>query len=256
VKPEVVKQLVTLNESFYSQFAHSFSETRSSGSGRLDRVLGYIPSGARVLDVGCGNGRLVERLEREGRSAIYVGVDAVPELVAIAETRRNRLHLATAEFRVADITAPGWNRDLPHAPFHVAVALAVLHHIPSHERRSQLLRDIHAVLQPGGTYVMTNWHFARNERMRKKVVDWATVGIDERELEPGDALLHWKRGGTGYRYCHLLTQAEVKDLAAESGFQVAEQFYADADLNLYSVLKKDEGPFDLAQGRLQTKDEG
>ncbi len=240
MKPELVKQLVTLNESFYSQFAHSFSETRSSGSGRLDRVLAYIPNGARVLDLGCGNGRLVERLEHEGRSVTYTGVDAVPELVAIAQTRRVQLHLSTAEFRVADVTAPGWNRALPNAPFDVVVALAVLHHIPSHERRTQLLRDIHAVLQPGGTVAMTNWHFARNERMRKKMVDWSTVGIDERELEPGDALLHWKRGGTGYRYCHLLTQAEVKELAAESGFQVLEQYYADADLNLYSVLKRDE----------------
>ncbi len=240
MKAELVKQLVTLNENFYSQFAHSFSETRSSGSGRLDRVLTYLPSGARVLDVGCGNGRLVERLEREGRAVTYVGVDAVPELIAIAETRRAHLHLSTAELRVADITAPGWTRDLPHAPFDVVVALAVLHHIPSHEQRVQLLRDIHAVVKPGGTFVMTNWHFARNERMRHKMVDWATVGIDERELEPGDALLHWKRGGTGYRYCHLLTQAEVKDLAAASGLTVVEQFYADADLNLYSVLKRDE----------------
>ncbi len=239
MKTELVKQLVALNESFYSEFAHSFSETRSSASGRLDRVLTYIPSGARVLDVGCGNGRLVERLEREGRSVTYVGVDAVPELVSIAEQRRALLRLSTAEFRVADITAPGWNRDVPYAPFDVVVALAVLHHIPGHERRAELLRDVHAILRAGGTFVMTNWHFARNERMRKKMVGWETVGIDERELEPGDALLHWKRGGTGYRYCHLLTQAEVKGLAAASGFRVTDQFYADADLNLYSVLKKE-----------------
>jgi len=51
----------------------------------------------------------------------------------------------------------------------------------------------------------------------------------------------WKRGGVGYRYCHLITKAEVRRMAEQSGFDVLEQFYADADLNLYSVLQKAEG---------------
>ena len=235
---QIVNQLLAINRKFYAEFARAFSETRSSAQTRLDRIVAYIGDDVKVLDVGCGNGRLAERLEKEGRRARYVGVDGSPDLIAIASARNARLHRVAAEFSVVDITSPDWNAALPAASFDIAVALAVLHHVPGFDLRSQVLRDVCALLKPGGTFIMTNWHFERNERLRKKIVPWQNAGIDERELEPGDALLTWERGGVGYRYCHLITQAEIARLAAESGFTVVKQFYADADLNLYSVLRK------------------
>jgi hypothetical protein len=69
-------------------------------------------------------------------------------------------------------------------------------------------------------------------------VSWDVAGIDEKNLEVGDTLLAWKRGGIGYRYVHLITKAEMLKLAEHSDFEVQRQFFADADLNLYSILKK------------------
>lgn len=232
----LVKQLLAINQTFYSRFANEFSETRSGGQPQLNRIVTYIPDGAKVLEVGCGNGRLAERLDREGRRVTFLGVDSARELIEIAAARRANLRYVAAEFRVADATQPGWNLHLPGAPFDAALALAVLHHIPSFDLRCEVLRDIHAVLRSGGTLIITNWQFLHNARMRKKIVGWETVGVDERDLEPGDALLGWKRGGTGYRYCHCMTETEVHNLAAQSGFKVLDQFCADAHLNLYSVL--------------------
>ncbi|HEX7593300.1 MAG TPA: class I SAM-dependent methyltransferase [Anaerolineae bacterium] len=238
---QTVEQLLAINRQFYSQFARAFSETRSSAQTRLDRIVAYIADDVKVIDLGCGNGRLAERLEREGRRVNYLGVDSSRDLIALAVARKPNLHRVAAEFAVADITSPNWNAALASASFDLAVALAVLHHVPSFELRVAVLQSIHALLKPGGTVILTNWHFERNERLRKKVVPWQTVGIDERGLEPGDALLSWERGGVGYRYCHLLTMSEVQRIAEQSGFQVIEQFYADADLNLYSVLRRAEG---------------
>ncbi len=246
MKPELARQLVALNQSFYTRFAAAFSETRSSVQPALDRIVTYISDGVKVLDVGCGNGRLARRLDRAGLHIAYLGVDFAAELIELARSRCTSLRHVTAHFCIADITQPGWPAqiapvlaDLPQLqpPFDVALALAVLHHIPGFALRRDVLRSLHALVQPGGTLVMTNWQFTQNERLRKKIVPWQVLGIDERELESGDALLDWKRGGTGYRYCHLLTAAEVQDLAAQSGFEVIEQFCADADLNLYSRLR-------------------
>ena len=235
---QIVRQLLAINHKFYSEFARAFSETRSSAQTRLDRIVAYIGNDVKVLDVGCGNGRLAERLENEGRRVDYVGIDASPELVALAAARKSKLHRVAAEFFVADITAADWSAALPPDSFDIAVALAVLHHIPSFDLRVQVLRELGARLKPGGTFVMTNWHFERNERLRKKIVPWENVGIDASEVESGDALLTWQRGGIGYRYLHLITQSEVLRLANESGLHVVKQFYADADLNLYSVLAR------------------
>jgi hypothetical protein len=83
---------------------------------------------------------------------------------------------------------------------------------------------------------MTNWKFDANDRLKQKIVPWSRVGVDEPSLEPGDALIAWKRGGAGYRYVHLIAPEEMERMAREAGFKIEKQFYADAGMNLYSVL--------------------
>ncbi len=231
---ELVKRLLNLNRDLYSRFARDFSETRGVERTNIEPLAPYLKNGAKALDVGCGNGRLAERLGGAGYVLDYVGVDASTVLIEIARARE--FQNVAAEFRVVDITVPGWAETLP-APFDLAIALAVLHHVPSFEMRCRVLRDLHGLLKPGAVLVMSNWQFTHSERLRKKMVSWQRLGIDERELEEGDALLDWKRGGTGYRYVHLLTEPEVESLVEQSRFQVIEQFYADANLNLWSVLR-------------------
>jgi 2-polyprenyl-3-methyl-5-hydroxy-6-metoxy-1,4-benzoquinol methylase len=235
---QIIARLIAINREFYTTFAAAFSETRSSAQTRLDRIVAYIGDAGKVLDIGCGNGRLAERLEREGKQLQYVGVDASPALITIASARKRDWHNVAAEFSVADITQSNWNAQLTRESFDIAVALAVLHHVPSFDLRVSVLRDIHALLKPGSRLILSNWAFDRNERQRKRIVSWQSAGFDERDLEEGDALLVWKRGGAGYRYCHLITKEEMARLAEASGFEIVKQFYADAELNLYSVLRK------------------
>lgn len=238
MNPQIIQQLIAINREFYTTFASAFSETRSSAQTRLDRIVAYIGDAGKMLDIGCGNGRLAERLEREGKKLAYFGVDASPNLIAIASTRKRDLHNVAAEFSVGDITQPNWHTQFERASFDIAVALAVLHHVPSFALRVAVLRDIHALLKPDSRLILSNWAFDRNERQRRRIVSWQSVGLDARELEEGDALLVWKRGGAGYRYCHLITKEEMVRLAEASGFEIVKQFYADAELNLYSVLRK------------------
>ena len=233
---QLVKRLIAINQKFYSEFASAFSETRSSAQTRLDRIVAYIGDAGKVLDICCGNGRLAERLEREGKRASYVGVDASAQLIAIASARQGHLRNVAVDFFVADITQANWSLPFANASFDIALALAVLHHIPSFDLRCAVLRDIHALLKPGARLILTNWAFDRNDRQRKRIVAWSSAGLDESTLEPGDALLAWKRGGVGYRYCHLITKEEMIRMAEAGGFQVVKQYYADAELNLYSVL--------------------
>lgn len=235
---QLIDQLIAINREFYTKFASAFSETRSSAQTRLDRIVAYIGDAGKALDIGCGNGRLAERLDREGKQITYVGVDASAELVSIASTLKPSLKTVAAEFHVGDITQPNWTLPFANGEFDIAVALAVLHHVPSFDLRCTVLRDIYALLKPNSRLILSNWQFDRNERQRKRIVDWQSAGFDKKNLEEGDTLLAWKRGGVGYRFCHLITKEEIIRLAEASGFQIIKQYYADADLNLYSVLKK------------------
>ena len=241
---ELVNKLLEINRTFYSQFGGDFSDTRSSEHLNIEPFREYLRNDIRLLDVGCGNGRLAGALELAGYSLDYVGVDGSVELLARAESSFSQLNHIRTEFRYIEITAPQWNTSLREfAPFDVIVALAVLHHIPSFDLRVRVLHEIHSLLKHDGIFVMSNWQFTRSERLKEKIVPWERVEIGvagERNhwrLDNGDYLMDWKRGGTGYRYVHLIEPKEVEQLAKASGFQVVKQFYADNDLNLFSILK-------------------
>jgi tRNA (uracil-5-)-methyltransferase TRM9 len=230
----IVNRLIEINKAFYSRFAAEFSNTRSSGKINLRHILPYLADGSKMLDIGCGNGRLAQRLDRENIHATYLGIDVIPELVEIAQNNATRWRNLSAAFRVADITQSGWEADLSN--YDLAISLAVLHHVPSFDLRASTLKNIRSALKPGGVLLMTNWKFDENIRLRRKIMSWSTVGIDGGQLEADDALIAWKRGGIGYRYVHLITPKEVESLARAAAFRIERQFYADAGLNLYSIL--------------------
>lgn len=248
----MVNRLLALNREFYAAFAEHFAASRSVSDPALTSILPYLPSQARILDVGCGNGRLALLLDEERPGSSYVGVDAIPELIEEARARARRLSHTKAVFRVVDITEKGWTEGVPQASsstslntgFDCVVALAVLHHIPDFDLRAQVLRDVAGILMPEGYVVLSTWRFLAHERTRRKIVDWGTVGIEESELEPGDHLLDWRRGGWGLRYCHMIDEEEMEELATASGLVVREVFRGggrEGDLSLFAVLDRARG---------------
>jgi trans-aconitate 2-methyltransferase len=113
------------------------------GSAVLDRLP--LTGDERVLDAGCGSGRVTERLlERLPRGHV-VALDA--SLAMIAEAR-HRLGVddGRVTFVVADLLAP-----LPIEPSVDAIlSTATFHWVIDHEA---LFRNLSAVLRPGGLLV-------------------------------------------------------------------------------------------------------
>lgn len=235
-----IDKLLALNREFYAAFADQFAGSRTLADPALTRILPHIPAQAKVLDVGCGNGRLALLLDRERPGATYVGVDAVPQLIGLARVYTANLENVVPQFLIADITQLDWSLLIDPLLIDTIVCLAVLHHIPSFDLRLIVMREMRRVLAPGGTVILSTWQFLDTERMRRKIVDWSEVGMAEGDLESGDYLLDWKRGGRGLRYCHLVDKAEVEQLAAESGLRVRETFRAggrEGDLSLFAILQ-------------------
>jgi 2-polyprenyl-3-methyl-5-hydroxy-6-metoxy-1,4-benzoquinol methylase len=69
---------------YYSQNAHAvaqrYEDVKSPLASRFARVF---PPGGRILDIGCGSGRDLAELHRQGYQAL--GVDATPEFVDLAQ---------------------------------------------------------------------------------------------------------------------------------------------------------------------------
>ena len=245
---ETIDRLLALNRHFYTKFAEHFAASRSVSDPALTSILPYLPARARILDVGCGNGRLALLLDRERPGCYYMGVDAIPDLIEEGWDQTRQLSQTEVTFRVLDVTEREWTEQLPatslsggRADFDCVVALAVLHHIPDFDLRTRVVRDFAGVLGPEGYVILSTWRFLAHERMRRKIMDWDLVSIDESDLDPGDYLLDWKRGGRGLRYCHMIDEGEVEELAAGAGLVVRESFRAggrEGDLSLFAVLDR------------------
>lgn len=107
--------------------------------------LAGITSGERVLDVGCGPGRLaIMAALAAGQAGETCGIDPAPEMIELA--RRNAARAGVGvRFEVGVIEA------LPYPDDHFDVVLSslVLHHLPD-ELKRRGLAQIHRVLRPGG----------------------------------------------------------------------------------------------------------
>ncbi len=92
--------------------------------------------GERILDLGCGDGALTEKLIATG--AIVVGVDASPEQVAAARAR-------SIDARVADGEALAFDRE-----FDGVLSNAALHWM---KRPDRVVAGVARALKPGGRFV-------------------------------------------------------------------------------------------------------
>jgi ubiquinone biosynthesis O-methyltransferase len=105
------------------------------------QALGHVERGARVLDVGCGNGYLTNSLAEQG--FVAHGVD--PSDTGIDVARR---FYPTVTFDCIDLT----RESLQLPSFDAATCIEVLEHVYAPRL---LLAATFAALKPGGTLVLT-----------------------------------------------------------------------------------------------------
>ena len=239
---KIVQRLLALNRQFYDEFADPFAESRGFEQPGLRRALDVLPATGRLLDVGCGNGRLAHVLASADRSIDYLGIDSSVRLLEIARRQAASLRSVRAEFLAADVTEPGWASLLPAGRFQAVAVLALLHHLPGWQSRQRSVwPNSRLLLDAEGVIVVSVWQFMNEARLERKVVPWSAIGLSEEQVESGDVLLDWRRGGSGLRYCHLVSEFELAALAQAAGLVLTDVYYADGrsqKLNLFGVLRR------------------
>jgi SAM-dependent methyltransferase len=222
---DIVQKLLDLNQEFYQTFACQFSETRERVQPGVLRAIDVLPNNASVLDLGCGNGRLANELVDRGHTGIYLGLDSSDGLLEIA---RAASHHSNSIFKQIDVVKKGWSKELPGI-FDRIFAFAIFHHIPSEDLRGQVFGEIREIIKPDGILVFSVWNFLESPRLRTRVIPWEKIALDENQVEPGDYLLDWKRGGYGLRYVHSFEDDELIRLARLSGFEVVDSYVSDGE---------------------------
>ncbi len=93
-------------------------------------------AGERILDLGCGDGFLTQRLAESG--ATMVGVDSSPQMIAAAQERGVDARYASGEALPFD------------GEFDAVFSNAALHWMSDHDA---VLRSVYRALKPGGRFV-------------------------------------------------------------------------------------------------------
>lgn len=157
-------QNMSKNVAFYDKvWADDFYAKGLSPTLRRRQIIHFIQqytSGSELmlLDLGCGKGYLAEALSRFGP---VTGVDFAAETV-----QQNKQRFSHITFVCGDVVDPALPQLL--AQYDVVVSSEVIEHIEIADR-AQLLRNVDAVLRPGGLFIVTTPY--RNSILRLKPPD-------------------------------------------------------------------------------------
>lgn len=210
---EYAQYLIDKTKEDYNLISESFSSTRQFFWEDLRFLIDYTSSRDNVLDVGCGNGRLLEVLKN--KKVNYFGVDNSQKLIEIAQKK-----FPEGNFKIADIL----NLPFPENYFDKVYCIAVLHHIPSAEFKLRAFTEMRKVLKPEGLLILTVWNMWQRETAWKEFFKGIFLKIiGKSKLDFKDILYPWKdkKGRViAERYFHLFTKNELKKLAKKAGFKV------------------------------------
>lgn len=211
----LVEKILQDVRSSYASIAEDFSRTRQENWTVLRSILEpSLQSGQRVLDAGCGNGRLVRLLAEGDWDIFYTGFDSSRELLSLARSNfgghYKRVSCQWQEGELTHLPFPAENFD------HVFV-LASLHHLPSHQLRQRACAELIRVLKAGGFLLFINWNLWTRAAFRKYHL-WPQIFMNLlRGYDWGDFFIPW-RDGSGQervkRYYHGFTDREIRKMFA------------------------------------------
>lgn len=183
--------------------------------------------GNKVLDVGCGEGRLLQELKLK---IDYTGVDFSSELTRVAKERHSGKN---RKFVVGDITKEAGWKDL--RKFDHILAVAVVHHLPTKKEQLFVLKKMKAHLKPGGKMYVSCWNLWQTKYIEEHLkcmglklsqlpesLSWVTIPFRKTDLK---------------RFYFAGSKRYWEKLLREAGWKDVKMIYGKGKKNMWVVLE-------------------
>jgi ubiquinone/menaquinone biosynthesis C-methylase UbiE len=119
------------------------------GQRTVERLV--LPSGATVLDVGCGTGAsAIPAAERVGPKGKVIAVDLAERLLKIARRKAANRNLENIEFRLGDMEDLGY----PDRHFDAVICVFAIFFVPDVAKQ---IKELWRMVRPNGQLAITTW---------------------------------------------------------------------------------------------------
>lgn len=215
----------------YADIAVEFNTTRKKYIWpSLNDFSRAVKPGSRVLDVGCGNGRLIEVLD--DKQVDYLGVDSSRDLIRLAQK-----NYPEHNFIVGDILHLD---QIEASAFNYIFSIAVLHHLPGQNLQVQGLKQMADKLAPGGQMIVSVWNLWSQPKYLKLIFgSYLKYLFSKNKLDFGDILFFWKNSKgnkVSLRYYHAFSTRGLKKISRQADLKVIK--IIKDKYNFYLFLEK------------------
>jgi 2-polyprenyl-6-hydroxyphenyl methylase/3-demethylubiquinone-9 3-methyltransferase len=158
----------------------------------VGKMREWQPSAQRILEVGCGEGSITERLSLAYPAADINAIDITPRLGRLYRGARDNVRFRKCTIQEVAASEP-WHYDF-------VVLSDVMHHVTV-EHRQSMLDAVRTTLTPGGTFVFKDWE--RNNTP----IHWMCYASDR--WLTGDRIVYMQREEMRRRLAHSFGDAAL-----------------------------------------------
>jgi ubiquinone/menaquinone biosynthesis C-methylase UbiE len=214
MKKNTVDKILYETESGYDQMAEKFSGTRNFFWPDLQFIKGHISVGDRILDFGCGNGRLLGILQ--DKNSEYYGVDISQKLIDLAKIKYPQFAQNFSKISGQPSLA------FPDEFFNNIVSIAVFHHLPNKHFRLAIVKELFRVTKPGGKIIIAVWNLWQPKYKKYIWKNLIRKIIGRSQLDWMDCEIPFKNneGKIFKRFHHAYTKNDLTKLFSQAGFQI------------------------------------
>jgi len=212
-----VKSINKSVQKFYNEAGKYFSKTRQRKLGEdanwkeLKPYLKKLKSGMKVLDLGCGNGRLLTGIKTEVN---YLGIDFSKTLLSEAK----KLH-PNYKFIQGNIVDDQLWQEIGETKFDAIFCVATLHHLSDKKQHLKVLREIEKHLKNNGFAYISVWNLWQKKYL-KYHLDLKTKIRNPRWVYI-PFMKRWRR------FCFTFDKAYLVSLINQTNLKIKKVFYAD-----------------------------
>ena len=242
---QIQNNLLNIVKRNYDEIADDFSETRKKHLWpELIKLASVVKDGDKILDVGCGNGRLLNALQEKNIN--YTGVDNSEKLISIANKNNWKLKIENWKFFKCSILELN---KIPELNFNYVFCIAVLHHLPGKDLQINALKQLKNKITPpltkggvrkDGKIILTVWNLWSHAKFRKLILKFYLLKlIGKNKMDTGDILFDWKNKKgeiVSKRYYHGFRKRELKKIIKKAGLKI-DKIYKDK-YNYCAILRK------------------